>query len=196
MLKLKTPNLSPPGGLSYTQPETGMEFHDFAIKAVKRKVHDHRMSLPKELMDVSPGWEERLEHDICQQNPRATCVERKDKVQNAERSLLIRAKSFLAAVWNLKMSGAKMVDQAEQERRAAICRGCPFKTDIQSACGPCTNLVGWTMQVLGGKKLVEIEGACGVCGCGLEAKLAFPLDVLRKADGRTVDYPTFCWMVE
>ena len=71
-----------------------------------------------------------------------------------------------------------------------------MKTDITSICTVCTSITRWATQTVGGRHLVDIDGACSSCGCVLSAKIAFPVSVLKKADGREVDYAEGCWMLE
>ncbi len=180
---------------NYKQPESGMEFQDFAIKGIQRRVFDHRMAVPKLLMDVSPGWELRLENDLCEQNPQAKCVERKAK--DGESSPLMKAKSFLAAVWHLKLFGAQLVSDEEMKRRASICAACPKRGDLRTICTACANITKWMTQIVGGKKLLDSDSVCTSCGCPISSKVAFPIETLRKADNRHVDYwEGGCWMLE
>lgn len=94
------------------------------------------------------------------------------------------------------------VDQAEFDRRAAICLKCPFRTQI-NFCGSCSSglrLIRWVDSVkksLGMKKEVTREIStyyCAPCGCGLLPKLQQKIEFYADED-KTRYHPS-CWIRE
>lgn len=62
-----SPHISPPGGWSFTQAETGVKFHSLSLQAIKSDILRHRkaMSLPFD--------DNHILHELCQQNPQVRC---------------------------------------------------------------------------------------------------------------------------
>jgi hypothetical protein len=56
---------TPAGGYRYTQDGTGVPFHAFTWQALIGAVAAHRLA---ESLDLSLGWEERVEDEACRQN--------------------------------------------------------------------------------------------------------------------------------
>lgn len=56
---------TPPGGYRYTQPETGAPFNRMTWQALIAEVAEHRKG---EGLDLSVGWESRVEEEACTQN--------------------------------------------------------------------------------------------------------------------------------
>lgn len=72
---------TPSGGYSYTQPETGVHFHYFTWSEILTNVGKHRLANG---LDTAWGWDARLEHDFCLQNPTLPCTD--DAIQSPEDS--------------------------------------------------------------------------------------------------------------
>lgn len=102
----------------------------------------------------------------------------------------------LARLVAAKVTGGGLVEQAQAERRAAICVMCEFNRPPGDCptCGSNT-LQAAIKQVIGGRQtsLDGRLGGCGMCGCGLKAKVHVAAEVLRGATS-DIPYPAHCWM--
>lgn len=70
----RVPSLAttPPGGFSYTQPETGVKFQYGTWHEMVMYVGKHRKAMG---LDISDGWADRLEHEMCVQSPHLGCFD-------------------------------------------------------------------------------------------------------------------------
>jgi hypothetical protein len=87
------------------------------------------------------------------------------------------------------------VSEAEALRRAKICSACEF--NARSFCSSCLGLSQRVMGLLPASRrdMPELKiGACGKCGCLLEAKVNFRREVLEPLFFKRPDYPGHCWM--
>lgn len=76
-------------------------------------------------------------------------------------------------------SGREVVDRAEAERRAQICKTCPFNIIFPKPCaGVCGELLN-IVKVITGNQGTQYDGSlhsCSVCGCFLQAAIWLPLE--------------------
>jgi hypothetical protein len=103
---------------------------------------------------------------------------------------LASAWSFVRFVAKRLKAGGGLVNEAEAERRAAVCRGCPKASSV-GACSICKD--GLAVVVRPPHRL-SIPEACKACGCYLPLKAWVPLDQL--GDPAQFDYWEGCWMLE
>lgn len=181
----------PPGGWKYRQAESGMEIFGGDYFDLKEKVRKHR--------HINNFFTQELDNDIQTQictrlPPAARAHFCKPCTQIATRSIdLEDVRHFLvtAASWVRK---PEFVSQAEADRRAEICAGCPHNVAI-SGCSPCRGLVKWTFEVVGHKRTPFDYrlGACEVCGCSNQAQIHMPLEALKKGITAKMAFPDFCW---
>lgn len=194
MKKPKTPNLVPQGGWSYTDPDSGVRFKQSDINALVREVRRHRIS--NDLI-VGAAWMTQFYHELCNQNPKAPCYdsEEPEVLWNAD-----DVTSFVATLLEMRESGMQQVDQEEYDRRMSICFRCPKQGHVN--CSSCGYFGGILQRVVAGVKVPHSSApgkACMACGCTIEAKAAYPLEVLQKVDetlGRKPAYWEQCWMRE
>jgi hypothetical protein len=80
-----------------------------------------------------------------------------------------------------------LVSIEEAERRAYICRMCPYLVPVEG-CSGCVNLIGRLTQLVSGRstKHDEVLGACGLCGCSAMAKVHFEQTTVPNP-------PEWCW---
>jgi len=190
MLKPKQPNHIPPGGWRYTERRTGIKFPvngsqvtlDWLITEVER----HRVATGG---DLSPGWRDRLLEEICQQNPSIPCGQDMAPINRALSKSDVRR--FMSSMAKFVMNGAKLVDQGEADRRAAICAECPMRTR-QTFCMGCMGLRAVNEALIGHREVSNASelGSCAVCGCVLKVKVWFPLE---STDNEGLEYPPHCW---
>ena len=135
--------------------------------------------------------EMQMAHAMCQHVPQWCQEIRPEK--EAKISAWKMMKKFYKAVeasWHLGQ-----VDQAEAERRAAICATCPKNTDqLTEFCIGChtrdlvVKMAGF-IQSKSTSQDAKLK-TCAACHCRLSLKVHFPLSV-EKDPG--VDFPDWCW---
>lgn len=109
-------------------------------------------------------------------------------------------KAFLSLL-RIRMNAApedRVVDQAEAERRASICRSCPMNRRVDGCLG-CGGVLKVVQELVGARDTTH-DGAlesCQVCHCFLRAKIWVGMSVLRQVEeGLNREYPDHCWMNE
>lgn len=103
----------------------------------------------------------------------------------------IQIRRFLGSVALWALKGFKTVDQAEADRRAAICARCPSNKRVAGclSCGGIRKMV----DRLKGDRSTPFDNdlhACEECGCELKVKVWLPLDAV---DNTGVTFPDHCW---
>lgn len=191
MLHIRDLTVAPPGGWTYTQPETGMFIKGSSLRELAGRVAQHRDAngIPSE-GDLAA----ELQEDIC---GRMDDVTRKFYCRDTElpppkgsvnwRDVV----SFLGKMVEWAKGGFQWVDPQEADRRASICITCPYNVPV-SGCGVCRQTVESMTKELGERHTAHDAGllACGVCGCSNKVQVHFPLDALKVEAGK---YPKRCW---
>lgn len=80
---------------------------------------------------------------------------------------------------NHKAHESQLVDQAEAERRAAICSKCPFKAQMTLPCARCLSALENVVLAITGAHHTQYDerlAACGVCKCYISASVWLPLE--------------------
>lgn len=196
MLRFTDPNTSPPGGnYLYTQLETSYELKSPSLTALLKQIRAHRVA---NNIPIGVAINQEIENACCKEllarYPNYNgCVDSNDQTPFRGKMNISHVFDFLktAAVWLAK--GAKFVDQAEANRRAEICLGCPKNSDIGN-CIPC-GAGSLLKSIKGGSTLLDDKlHVCGACGCYLPAKIWFPKEVMTR-EGVTYQVGR-CWMLE
>lgn len=190
----------PSGGWKYTQPESGKTFEHYDHETWLRQIQDHRLGNG---YPISHDWIAQLHDEACKQNPHwqgKTCRRIVGNKPTRRALSFAAALSFLKMLTKWALDGAKLEDQEEAERRAAICAGCPYNVTLSFGCGACMSTVLAAIKGLLGKRATTQDkklGACGICSCSLKASVWFPastqfnsLDEDTKDQFRKVE---FCW---
>ena len=185
----------PAGGMwKYADPVTGVPASSNSLTVMLQKVKAQRLANGHA---VGSGWEQVVIDEMCQQNPGLHCVE------SGVQEIHLTGDDVKRFLLTLKeLYGNELVSDEEHRRRADICLSCPKMADVS-----CTFPCGWVSrtltEMLGGRKIhrpAELhKKGCSACGCNLDAKTYYPLDVLKSADeklGKQPDYWENCWMRE
>lgn len=93
-------------------------------------------------------------------------------------------------------SNGTCVDQAEADRRAAICVTCPLnQSSYLPGCGGCTDLAARIFSFIGNKTTVHGASlkSCGHCGCQLSVLVFAPLEAIVPNESELPPPPSFCW---
>jgi hypothetical protein len=183
----------PPGGWKYLQEQSGLEIFGGDYYDLREKVRQHRLI---NRYVTGPELDSEIQSQICSKLPadaRATFCRDCQWTATTRSLALGDIRHFLkvAKSWAVKPS---FVSQAEANRRAEICAGCPKNLPI-AGCRSCQNLVKWTLQLIGHKSTPFDEklGGCEVCGCGNQAQVHLPQEVLAKGITPEMDFPLWCW---
>lgn len=160
-------------------PDKGIVGYGMNFPALLRSIREWRRanSIP-----VGLGFEAEVESVVCEKYP-AECdddsIPKPHKTKLSVATVLHGTKVLLA----FKLAGSPYVDQAEAERRAAICVACPWNQDYAKPCGgACGGLREVVTAIVGGRKTLADDRlrACSVCGCVNAAHIHLPLEILAK----------------
>ena len=160
------------------------------MQQLKRWYADKKLEWPGD-----PETRARIEHFICQRLPKGFCVGGPDEPAVPYLSVRMIKDATRLIVGRLFNRKDFFVEQAEAERRAAICANCP--SNLHGICTSCPgneffDLFGWFVRA--GKK-TSVDAAldtCRVCKCLLRAKVWVQQSTLNELSQHT--YPENCWL--
>lgn len=185
-----------PKGSSFVDPGSGVSFPNesmpllYSWESFLQFVRRHRAACNG---DLDIGWELRVEHEFCAQNPQ---IRSTHYVPKKDLSITVGdVERFGYTLLNHVKGGAKTVPQDEANRRAQICLKCPYKIN-SGICSWCNNLVPFFENAIFGKKTTPYDdelGNCGVCKCYNKIAVHYPLEV-QSVEGISMDdFPDHCW---
>lgn len=195
MLRFTDTITTPPGGFQYEDSTTGFRVVARGWKDITDKVWKYRVANGG---DVSPGWDDRLQAEMClQMKLQGTTWCQDDEQYHAPSGEGIGLGDILRALSSfgkIIASGVKLVDQAEADRRGAICAGCPLNVEVAGCLG-CSGIKGVVEAVRGSLKTTSDDAlhGCKVCKCPLKVKTWLPLSSI---DNTGLEYPEWCWQRE
>lgn len=192
---------TPPGGWRYTQPETGYEMSSLMLHDLRLKVLMHRQSNREMHLDLEEGWWERVQAEMCLDNPGWDLLycdpnagpELPSRGPVGIYDLLTFFRAMRKWVRDHKM---RRVEKEEQERRRTICLGCPHNIDV-AGCTGCQGVVRWLAEFMDKTEAEAVDPDlknCGVCGCVLKLKTMLPAEVIRETTNPRDSYPDPCWV--
>lgn len=184
----------PPGGFSYTEPESGVRFRHIVFADLLEKVRLHRIANGYPL---PPGWEETVEDEACATQP--TNIWRyvdgeQTQAEPPRRLHISDVKNFARVVGAWMGTGAEYVETQEAERRADICMACPKNQPIEG-CTPCAQLIETISKAVAGRSTSKDAGlqGCAVCSCSNRVQVHIPLEVLQRGVTDEMIFPAWCW---
>lgn len=154
---------------------------------------------------VGLDFENEVEREVCAAYP-AECRETSALIPDRERrysfeDVIQGTKAMIA----FKVAGSPLVDQAEANRRAAICSKCPNNVSFVLPCGgSCGELNEIVKAIVGGKSTPSDAQlrSCAICSCQLASSVWVELSVQwnvlseeRKSQFRTARDQIGCWKV-
>lgn len=194
MKRPANPSQVPRGGWRYTDPVTGIPHKERDLTVLLQRVRRSRIANGHEMQD---GWDSQVLDEICQSDESIDCRAPGESDTRTSGDALKRFVLTLA-----EQAGNNLVSEEEHRRRADICLTCP-KIGPTSCIPPCGWLTAKLTEMLAGRKLhraAELhKRSCTACGCNLDSKTYYSLDVLKKVDdklGVSPDYWSGCWMRE
>lgn len=204
MLRLKHPDVVPPGGrwvwdpnMPGVQPIVGSTFRHLASRVEIFKTANG--------LDLSDGWRERLEADICVQLNLDSnwCNHREPPADGATskvgfHQVVVFLKVLKDWIFESTAGGEpQWVSQEEADARALTCSQCPNNIAAIGGCAACADLLSKAVAIIGQRKTKYDNSlrACGVCGCDLKAIAHVPLSILAKGENEEQAklYSSFCW---
>lgn len=178
---------TPPGGWRWVQPESGRVFQHYSRDAFYKEIQAHRLGNGYE---ITPTWREEIEDQLCRDHPewgRQIC-KRTQPLGPRKPISFAALQSFLnvivAWIQNFAAGRDPFVDQAEADRRAAICTNCEFNANLGFSCGACADIVFRALSgILGGTRSTPYDehlGGCSICSCALKVAVWTPLEVQQR----------------
>jgi len=184
----------PGGGWKYLDPITGVPFASSSLMVLLQQVRAQRQANG---IAIESGWEIVVLDELCGQNPAIECID----VENPEIPMTgDDVRRFLLTLQ--EQVGHDLVSEEEHARRADICLTCP-KLGYVSCVFPCGWVTRMLTELLGNRRIhrpAEFhKRGCKSCGCQIDAKTYYPVNVLKAVDqklGKQPDYWEHCWMRE
>lgn len=192
---------SPPGGWKYTPPQTGITITSSHYSSLKDKVIRHLRANRVEVDEAV------IEDGACRETenlPAGWCRKREPKpVAGMPVPLLSGVEMFLKSVWGT-LKGRQFVHLEEAERRAAICRECPYRVDSPGGCVSCFSLIKAANNLIDRNPIKfeadadgTVRDTCKACLCVCHIKVWVPSAVLDKAEGeKRPNFHPSCWRLE
>ena len=177
-MRVKRWDMVPRGGFwKITHPETKTVLKGASFAALMSEVKEHHRinNIP---IGLSLG--EQVERWICEQSP-DNCVFSAGGVPIRPPTLTKRdIYNGTLVLLKKKLGGAVNVDQAEADRRAAICSNCPANVMVRMPCGStCADIEEMISKIIGSSK-TQFDSKlnwCGICHCSLKAAVWVDLQV-------------------
>ena len=197
-LKVTKTQVGPNCMWQVNRPDLGMvgEGYTFEVLAKEVKAYRKANGIP-----VGLEFEDELEQVLCAQHPELAVTDDPrgpvDVRPLRMNDVLLGTKVMVRFVG----SGMKVVDQAEANRRAAICNNCTLNIHFAKACGGglCGELLELVNLVIAGKKTMfdsQLQ-SCAICKCLLQLAIWLPLKTqvppmsdFQKAQFENVPH---CW---
>lgn len=203
----------PPGGWRWTDPDTGQiitasTFYDL-VKSAERHREDNGLARFGNLDAV-------VEHNLCVELTEAGhgswCIDRIRTITGGGSDLpaahgrpvmdletVKRGTGAVLTMINRAVRGeSPFVPQAQADRRARVCKGCPKNVDAQG-CWGCKGIMKTVTRTIGRRKTSYDSKlrACQVCKCVIASMVHVKLDILLRdmPEGEQDRYPSFCWKI-
>lgn len=199
MARLRFKNSRPPRGFWYIQPETRLKIEGEDYGALMKLVMAHRQykGLPRQAREEV---QEDVERQICSRLTLAECRSEGDNdilrpVHENQVLSLGAVMGFTKSAFSWLASGAKVVDMAKLKKRQDTCLACPLNAP-QKGCS-CSAFYKTINALVPAERRHQDLHVCAACGCGLNAKVQMPIEmVLNADDGRDIQYAIGCWVTE
>lgn len=156
------------------------------IESVKKHLTANDVAIPIDL--------ERSMNEFACQEHSENCEEI-DPDAERKIGLFYLAKKFFTAVISAATQG--LVDQAEAERRAAICVSCPHNAGSSlNLCGSGCHTARFVKEAAESMstKHTPLDGqlnTCARCECSLKMKIWVNKEAMAD---KTIEWPSHCWM--
>lgn len=193
MKRPKELTTSPRGGWKITDPVTGIPVSQPHPMAFLQKVREARVANGHR---ISGNFEDEVWEEVCKQNPHIPCHDTEVPEIPMTADDVAR---FVVALKEMVSNGAQLVSEEEHRRRAEICLRCPKIGHV--GCKSCGWMARTLTELIAGRRIhraAELhKKGCIACGCNLDTKTYYPVEVLKAVDqklGKQPDYWEECWM--
>lgn len=182
----------PPLGYRYMERATGHRFEATSYVELISLVVLHRQykGLPTETVDHDVQDQMCLSLDLryCHPLPGETYQPVKDLSHGLHTEMALSAN---ATITSFVKGGFRFCEPEEAERRAAICRSCPFnKPSSGCTCHAVYRLIEATIPKA---RMHPGISVCMACGCSLQAKVNLPAETVTASQPHGVVFPEWCW---
>lgn len=192
MARLKHHSIVPPGGWRYVQPETAARFAGDTLPELVRQVRAHReykgLAVDSVALDLERQLCAGLDGDWCTPEPGEDYRPVRDLTAELTTAMAL---SLGKAITAFVAGGGQFVEKAEAERRAAICRGCPFNKPAKLCA--CSSVYGVVEVLIPKDRKEPGVSVCMACGCSLQAKVNLPAEVIAASLVKELVLPNWCW---
>lgn len=191
MLKFRMQNQVPPGNVYFyhvEETDTDLEHPTFQVLLLNLRSHyaANGLTYPENMQELV---EDYMCHMLPESFCRGTSTRPRAKVISRQ-----QIRDFTKALLNAaRYKGSAYVDQAEADKRAAICVQCKYNTS--SMCTTCDGLKAFAKTLLGGGRETRLDQylkICYFCGCLLRVKVH--MSDLGLSGLSKQDYPEWCWL--
>lgn len=194
MQRLSNRSIVVPDGFRYTVQETGYTVRARDYWSWMKKTRDHYKANE---IPIPDDLDARMEDQLCKLLPPEWCARPNDASWINTRISWDDFANGMKAFVSLFLGGFDFVDQAEAERRAWLCCGCPMNVSL-AGCGACRKMATLITGDVA-KRTTPYDAdlrACAICKCAVQSMVWFPMDALESADTpeHQALYPAeFCW---
>ncbi len=196
MARMRFANTVPPRGWFFIQLETKLRITGESLGDLAAKVVSHRAykGLPGATLDQAKL---DIERQICSRLGKRDCLpegtsDEWKPVNDVPTLKLSQVMSFSKAAIEWIGSGRELVDKAEADRRAEICKGCPLNNPLVGC--KCSIFYKMINKAIPFERRDPGLGICGSCGCSLIAKTNLPASTIKAAESGKTAYPAHCWI--
>jgi hypothetical protein len=192
---------APPGGWRYRVPETGQTFRGASEYQLLTQVQANYRANSLTSPDVDT-LKKRFEQFVCEQEP-DYCTDIHGQPFPPKGGRFFDFTNVIQGTRTIGgwlLAGMPTVSQAQADKRAATCVGCP-QNDEPQGCSTCnvkelTNIT----EALVGKRRTAVHDhlkSCRVCTCLLRVKVWFPLSRLLPymPEEQVARLPAHCWLL-
>lgn len=192
---------APPGGWRYTVPETGVTVTGQFFRILRDRTIAH---LKANGVAVTEERLLEIEDGACRETkpPGSWCAKRPPKpVAGLPLPLLTTVETFLKCIWTALVS-RQFVKREEAERRLAICKQCPLRSEAPGGCEGCYTLLRKARTLMGKNDALKIEpdedgklrDTCAACLCLIPLKGWMGNAALDRCEGeKKPAYWEKCW---
>lgn len=180
----------PPGGWTYRERATGVDFSGSNLEDLVAQVSVHRKykGLPVETT------RQDIEDQICLRLGEGPCRAREgetyEPVSDRRSSLTVgMVTSLNKALFSFLKGGAKFVAPEVTAGRLATCKTCPFNIPASScSCHAAYRVIEAVLPTH-----TPGVSVCSACGCSLQAKMVLPDEVISESIAPGTAFPPWCW---
>lgn len=198
--RLKARSAVPFGGLyQLNLPDKGMVGRGTALGMLLDNIKAYRRANG---IPIGLDFENEVEAEVCKFYPQE-CFDCSPLVPNTAIRLSIDdVVAGTKTMLRFKLAGSPLVDQAEADRRAAICSKCAYNGQITTPCSGCDAIKKAVISLIGDVKTAYDDRlqSCMICHCFNAAAVWLPLEIqsqswreIQKQQFQAAKESNSCW---